>query len=143
MRLSTKSRYALEALLYMAVQEEDGPFRIRHIADETGISACFLEQIFFGLRKAGLLRAARGAKGGFIIARPLDTITVTDVIRATETRLSPVECVDNTASCKRGTTDCCTTRGLWVDITRRIMDVTNCMTLAMLRDGYLSEEGVV
>ena len=71
MKLSTKSRYALEGLVYIAIYSPNKAIRIKQIAEDTGITVAYLEQIFFLLKKAGLLLTIRGAKGGFLLASPL------------------------------------------------------------------------
>ena len=65
MKLSTKSRYALEGLVYIVIYSPNEAIRIKQIAEDTGITVAYLEQIFFLLKKAGLLLTVRGAKGGF------------------------------------------------------------------------------
>ena len=65
MKLSTKSRYALEGLVYIAIYSPNEAIRIKQIAEDTGITVAYLEQIFFLLKKAGLLLTVRGAEGAF------------------------------------------------------------------------------
>ena len=69
MKLSTKSRYALEGLVYIVIYSPNEAIRIKQIAEDTGITVAYLEQIFFLLKKAGLLLTVRGAKGGFLLAQ--------------------------------------------------------------------------
>ena len=75
MKLSTKSRYALEGLVYIAIYSPNEAIRIKQIAEDTGITVAYLEQIFFLLKKAGLLLTVRGAKGGFLLAQSPKDIT--------------------------------------------------------------------
>ena len=82
MKLSTKSRYALEGLFYMAIATLDRAASIKEIAAETQISPAYLEQIFFKLKQFGIIRTVRGARGGFLFEKPLSEITVGQIIRA-------------------------------------------------------------
>ena len=82
MKLSTKGRYALEGLFYMAIATPDRAVSIKEIATGTGISAAYLEQIFFKLKQSGIIRTVRGARGGFIFNQPLSEISVGQIIRA-------------------------------------------------------------
>lgn len=84
MKLSTKSRYALEGLFYMAIATLDRAASIKEIAAETQISPAYLEQIFFKLKQFGIIRTVRGARGGFLFEKPLSEITVGQIIRAVE-----------------------------------------------------------
>jgi Rrf2 family transcriptional regulator, iron-sulfur cluster assembly transcription factor len=83
MRITTKGRYALRAVLSLAQSSAEGkPVSIKSISEREDISAEFLEQIFFKLRKANVIRSVRGPGGGFYFARPLDEITLMDIIEA-------------------------------------------------------------
>jgi Rrf2 family iron-sulfur cluster assembly transcriptional regulator len=83
MRITTKGRYALRAVLALAQSSTDGnPVSIKSISEQEDISAEFLEQIFFKLRKADIIRSVRGPGGGFFFKRPLDQITLLDIIEA-------------------------------------------------------------
>jgi len=83
MRITTKGRYALRAVLALAQSSIEGkPVSIKFISSQEGISAEFLEQIFFKLRKAGVIRSVRGPGGGFFFAKPLTEITLLDIIEA-------------------------------------------------------------
>ena len=81
MKLSTKGRYGLTAMLYLARHADEGPLPLR-MMDETGIQPDYLEQLLASLRKAGLVCTSRGAQGGYSLARAPEDITVGDVISA-------------------------------------------------------------
>jgi Rrf2 family transcriptional regulator, iron-sulfur cluster assembly transcription factor len=94
MRITTKGRYALRAVLALAVSSSEGkPVSIKTIAEQEEISAEFLEQIFFKLRKAEVIRSVRGPGGGFFFARPLDQITLLDIIEASGEGMGISPCV--------------------------------------------------
>jgi Rrf2 family transcriptional regulator, iron-sulfur cluster assembly transcription factor len=93
MRITTKGRYALRAVLSLAqISQEGKPVSIKSIAEKEDISAEFLEQIFFKLRKANVIRSVRGPGGGFFFARPLDEITLMDIIEASGEGLGITPC---------------------------------------------------
>lgn len=143
MKLSTKSRYALEALLYMALHAHDHPVSIGEISRETGISEGYLDQIFFRLRKAGLLTAVRGKAGGFLLASSPEKISAGCIVRALEGTLVPVSCAENLSACKSPVRDQCVTRALWVRLSHEIGNILDGMTLASLAESFREKEGVL
>ncbi len=92
MKLSTKGRYGLRALIDLALNSEEGPASIAGIAARQHISESYLEQIIAKLRRAGLVVSQRGAMGGYTLNRPADRISVGDVLRSLEGNLDLVEC---------------------------------------------------
>ena len=92
MKLSTKGRYGLRALIDLAVYSEDETVSIASIAARQNISESYLEQLIAKLRKAGLVTSIRGAGGGYKLAKPAEDISVGDILRALEGSLDPVEC---------------------------------------------------
>jgi Rrf2 family transcriptional regulator, iron-sulfur cluster assembly transcription factor len=103
MRITTKGRYALRAVLALAQSSSGGkPVSIKTIAEQEDISAEFLEQIFFKLRKAEVIRSVRGPGGAFFFARPLDQITLLDIIEASGEGMGISPCVcGKKESCNR------------------------------------------
>ena len=138
MKLSTKSRYALEAMLFLAASPSGKPASIREISKGTGLSESYLEQIFFRLRKMGLLTASRGASGGYCLSREPSAITAGEIVRAMEEHASPVVCVEDPAHCKDRLTACCRTRSLWMRLADEIYRTLDARTLSDLREGYAS-----
>ncbi|MBC5649523.1 RrF2 family transcriptional regulator [Christensenella tenuis] len=143
MKLSTKSRYALEALLYMALHAYDHPVSTGEISKETGISEGYLDQIFFRLRKAGLLTAVRGKAGGFLLASSPEETSAGSVVRALEGTLVPVACAEDLSACKSLVRDQCVTRALWVRLSREIGNILDGMTLASLAEAFREKEGAL
>ena len=92
MKLSTKGRYGLRALIDLAVYCENETVSIASIAARQNISESYLEQLIAKLRKAGLVTSVRGAGGGYKLAKPAEEISVGDILRALEGNLDPVEC---------------------------------------------------
>lgn len=141
MKLSTKSRYALEGLLYMAVNSTDKPLSVKEIAVGTSVSAAYMEQIFFSLKKAGLVLPIRGAKGGFVFGHKESDITVSSIIRAIDGSLVPVECVESLSACTSKARSSCVSRGVWVRISAAISNPAESLTLKLLKDRFIAESG--
>jgi Rrf2 family protein len=133
MRISTKGRYSLEALLYMALLPEGEYPSTREIAEKTGLSDGYLEQLFIPLRKAGIVRGIRGPQGGYLPGRAQDQIKVGDILRAVEGALEPVDCV-HTKSCPMA--EECLSRHTWAELYREINECVDSITLADLAAAY-------
>ena len=132
MRISTKGRYSLEALLYMAVLHGKAA-STRTIGEATGISEGYLEQLFITLRKAGIVRGIRGPEGGYVPGRDLDQITIGDILRTMEGALEPVDCVSANDCPMSGD---CISRGLWAELSREVNYCVDSITLADLAKTY-------
>ncbi|MBE6830816.1 MAG: Rrf2 family transcriptional regulator [Ruminococcaceae bacterium] len=141
MKLSTKSRYALEGMLYLAVFGNEKLLSIKELSSGIQVSAAYMEQIFFSLKKAGLVSTIRGAKGGFVLNQPEDEITVGKIIRAMEGNMVPVECVSSLSACKSKVRSSCISRNVWVRISAAISDTADSLTLRELKEKYIAENG--
>ena len=141
MKLSKKSRYALEALVYMTLYSDGKPMKAGEVAAGMEISAGYLEQIFFRLRKTGFLKTVRGKSGGFLLAAPAEETTAGGVVRALEGTLVPVACAENLSACTSPVRDRCVTRWLWVRMSDEIGRILDGMTLRSLADSFLQEDG--
>lgn len=126
MRISTKGRYSLIALLYIALLKDRNFASTREIAEETGISEGYLEQLFIALRKAGIIQSVRGSQGGYFLDMPLKDISAGAVLRAVEGPLSPTECVSGT-TCPQKTV--CHSRQTWDDLNEGINEFVDSITL--------------
>jgi Rrf2 family protein len=135
MRISTKGRYSLEALLYLALLPGGAYVSTRNIADHTGISEGYLEQLFIPLRKAGIVQGVRGPQGGYLPGRSPGEITAGEILRAVEGSLEPVDCV-NTKICPARKS--CLSRHTWAELYREINRCVDSITLADLREAYES-----
>lgn len=98
MKISTKGRYALRMLTYLAAHQETEFISLKEISEAEHISKKYLEQIVPLLNKGGLLRTNRGNRGGYMLAVRPETCTVGDVLRATEGSLAPVACLERSAN---------------------------------------------
>ncbi|MGC4020064.1 MAG: Rrf2 family transcriptional regulator [Muricomes sp.] len=132
MKLSTKGRYGLRALIDLAEHCENEPVSITSIAGRQGISERYLEQLMAMLKKDGLVKSIRGAGGGYILAKNLEEISVGDVLRALEGSLDPVECsgLNSKEGCKAA--DVCVTKQVWQRINDSINQTVNEMKLDQL-----------
>ena len=136
MKLSTKGRYGLKAMVDLAIHSQDKHIALRHIAERQDISEHYLEQLIAVLRKAGLVKSIRGAQGGYSLAVPPEEITVGDILRALEGSLAPVDCVSENVTNECAEWDCCVTRTVWKKIGDKINEVVDSITLQDLIKDY-------
>jgi Rrf2 family cysteine metabolism transcriptional repressor len=127
MRLSTKGRYAVRAMLDLALQPGEAPILIKDISQRQEISVLYLEQLFTRLKAAGLLRSIRGPKGGFLLSRHPSQIRVIDIVEAMEGTTALVECVDDADFCSRA--GLCVARQLWTEVKEAVDRVLESLTL--------------
>ena len=137
MKISTRGRYGLRAMIELAANSERH-ISLKTIAERQGISENYLEQLFAPIKKAGLLASYRGARGGYGLTKPPNEITVGDVLRILEGNLSPVECVepDGKCSCGSSNCDCCVTKSVWAKMYKSVNNVIDSITLKDLADDY-------
>jgi len=119
MRLTTKGRYAVTAVLDLALNCDDKPVNLSDISERQAISLSYLEQLFSKLRKDGIVRSIRGPGGGYLLNRPQEDISVAHIINAVNESIRLSRC-DGKANCHDGKQ--CLTHNLWVDLSTRIND---------------------
>ncbi|MBU9737260.1 RrF2 family transcriptional regulator [Diplocloster agilis] len=121
MKMSTKGRYGLRAMIDLAVHSEEEAVSIASIAARQDISESYLEQLIAKLKKAGIVTSTRGASGGYKLAKPAQEISVGDILRALEGSLDPVECpgISDEGGCSGA--GACVTKYVW----QRINDSVN------------------
>lgn len=129
MKLSTKGRYGLRAIIDLARYSEEAPVSIGCIAQRQSISESYLEQIVAMLRKAGLVKSIRGASGGYVLAKGADEISVGDVLRVLEGSLEPVKCAAFYSEEGCAASDGCVTKYVWKKINDSINDTVNGIML--------------
>jgi Rrf2 family iron-sulfur cluster assembly transcriptional regulator len=132
MRVTTKGRYAIRAVTNLANASPERPVPIKQIAEEEDISPEFLEQIFFRLKKAGIIRSIRGPGGGFLLARDPAGITLQDIFLAVGEGVNLTPCsncakTDTSGSCSR--MSFCAIHGIWVEVSGKVSDILNSYTL--------------
>ncbi len=132
MKLSTKGRYGLRAMLDIAQNEKDGPVTLNNIAARQDISKRYLEQILVALKQAGLVNSVRGFQGGFVLAREPEKIVIREIITTLEGPIAPVECVsgDKPCSCLRNAD--CVTQTIWRELRDAMTKVLDSYTLENL-----------
>jgi len=133
MKLSTKGRYGVKAMVDLAINYGEAPVSIKCIAERQKISELYLEQLFAPLRKAKLIRSVRGAQGGYILNKSPKDIKVSDIIEILEGPIEISSCIDSN-ECNN--VDICPTRLLWEKIKNSIDEVTNSITLQDMADDY-------
>lgn len=131
MKISTKGRYALRLMLDLAYNHTGSFIPIKNISQRQDISDKYLEQIITQLSRAGLVKSARGAQGGYMLAKEPQEYTVGEILRLLEGNLAPVACVDDTKeACNRA--DECVTMEVWREIKDAVNKVVDNITLADL-----------
>lgn len=132
MKLSTKGRYGLRALIDLAQYSEVEPVSINSISAHQGISERYLEQLMALLKKAGLVKSIRGAGGGYVLAKEKEDISVGDVLRALEGKLEPVECSGFSAEESCEAAGGCVTKYVWQRINESINNTVDEIKLDQL-----------
>ena len=129
MRLTTKGRYAVTAILDLALHESFGPVNLMDISKRQGISLAYLEQLFLRLRKEGLISSARGPGGGYRLQQSRSDISVADVIRAVDEQVDVTRCGGH-KNCQAD--ERCLTHDLWEDLSLHITSFLSDISLSDL-----------
>jgi Rrf2 family iron-sulfur cluster assembly transcriptional regulator len=131
MKLSTKGRYSVTAMLDLAIHDKAGPVTLGDISQCQGISLSYLEQLFSSLRKAGLVKGVRGPGGGYRLAQPAAEISIAQIIRAVDETVDVTNC-NGVGDCQGG--ERCLTHELWADLSDRLYKFLDGITLAQFVD---------
>ncbi len=129
MRLTTKGRYAVTAMLDLALHARRGPVSLADISERQGISLSYLEQLFARLRRKGLVSSVRGPGGGYQLAQAMENIRIAQVIDAVDESVDATRC-QGLGDCQEG--DLCLTHYLWQDLSERIHAFLSGISLADL-----------
>lgn len=142
MQISTKSRYAVRAMIELALNYKQGPLSLKEIARRQALSEKYLEQIAHPLRAKGLIFSQKGNRGGYSLSKPPSEITVYDIVTIMEGSITPVACVDNPQSCDRFKQ--CAVNLVWSRLKDRISEELRAHTLAELaaEEAILRKPGV-
>lgn len=138
MKLSTKGKYGIKAMVDIAMEYGSNRLSVNLLAAKQGISEAYLEQLIASLKKAGLLDSVRGSAGGYTLSRPPEKISVGEVLRALEGTTALIECV-GTEGTDCGNVCSCSARPLWLKLQKRIDDVLNTTTIKDLADDYTTQ----
>lgn len=129
MRLTTKGRYAVTAMLDLALHMDSGPVSLADISGRQDISLSYLEQLFARLRRSGLVNSVRGPGGGYLLSRPREAIFVAEIIDAVNESVDATGC-GGASDCQGG--DTCLTHYLWCDLSEQIHGFLSGISLARL-----------
>jgi Rrf2 family cysteine metabolism transcriptional repressor len=141
MKLSTKGRYGVKAMVDLALHYGMEPVSIKSISKRQNISEYYLEQLFSNLRKANLIKSVRGAQGGYSLEKPPKETNIFEIMEILEGPIEISECIE-TGSCSN--MDCCATRLLWVKIKDSIDNVMKSTSLQdMVDDNNNMQKGVI
>lgn len=136
MRLTTKGRFAVTAMIDLAMRHGQGPVTLAGISDRQRISLSYLEQLFGKLRRHALVDSVRGPGGGYCLARELETISVADIIQAVDEPIDATKC-GGMGNCHDDLP--CMTHDLWTNLNVKIFDYLQSVNLAQL----VAAQGVV
>ncbi|UCE76443.1 MAG: Fe-S cluster assembly transcriptional regulator IscR [Gammaproteobacteria bacterium] len=131
MKLTSKGRYAVTAMLDLALHAEQGPVTLAGISERQGISLSYLEQLFTRLRKQGLVASTRGPGGGYTLSRAAHDIAVADVVTAVDESVDATRC-GGRGDCQGGKR--CLTHDLWTELSEQIYGFLSGITLGKLVD---------
>ncbi len=127
MKISTKVRYGARAMLELATHYGKGPIELKEIARKEDLSVKYLEQVIIPLRTAGLVKAVRGSKGGYSLAKAPSEILLNDLVETLEGPLELIECLHNPAVCKGSQS--CVTRDIWQEVQESISRIFHSISL--------------
>ena len=127
MKISTKIRYGARAMVELASHYGEGPIELKVIAKKENISIKYLEQVINPLRADGLVKAIRGAKGGYSLAKPPSEICLYDVIEILEGPLNLLDCLGDPKACQK--VPSCVTREVWKEVSEAISKIFYSVTL--------------
>jgi Rrf2 family transcriptional regulator, iron-sulfur cluster assembly transcription factor len=133
MRITTWAEYGVICALHLARRSDDGPVTGRDIAAQERLPADYVEQILLRLRRADVIKSVRGARGGYMLARPSSEITIRDVIHASELETFDLHCVSHPVEEERcAASHNCSIRPIWVMLQQKIDDVLDSVHLSDL-----------
>ena len=127
MKVSSRARYGVRAVMELAENYGQGPLQLKIIAQRQDISVKYLEQLVAILKTGGIVRSIRGSRGGYVLAKRPDKIKLSDVFTVLEGPVATVECVEDEKYCKRAAD--CAAREVWSKMQQAIMNVLQSITL--------------
>ena len=137
MRLTTKGRFAVTAMIDLALHHGSGPVTLAEISGRQKISLSYLEQLFGKLRRHQLVESVRGPGGGYRLAKDMDKVTVTDIILAVDEPIDATQCGGKENCHDDGK---CLTHDLWAALNERIFDYLGAVSLRQLADSQRAKE---
>ena len=137
MRLTTKGRFAVTAMIDLALRQNNGPVTLAAISQRQQISLSYLEQLFGKLRRHNLVESTRGPGGGYTLGRKANEISVADIILSVDEPIDATHCAGK-ENCL-GETGRCMTHELWTSLNQRMIDFLNSVNLQKLVDDQLAK----
>lgn len=128
MKLSTRSRYGARMMLDLAKHYNEGPVQIGDIANRQDVSVKYLEQLIIPLKKANLVKSVRGSKGGHMLAKPPNKISIGQIVKVLEGGIQLSNCLESIDVCNRSPS--CLTREIWREATKAMCDKLNSINLS-------------
>ncbi len=138
MKLSTRGRYGLRALLDLAVHQGEGMVLLKDIARRQEVSLPYLEHLITPLIAGGLIKSTRGARGGVLLRKQPAEVKLTEVVQLLEGSIAPVDCVNDPKVCSRAAS--CVTRDIWIQIKDAMIQVLDSTTLQDLVERQRQKE---
>jgi len=138
MKLSTRGRYGLRALLDLAVHQGEGMVLLKDVARRQEFSLPYLEHLITPLIAGGLVKSTRGARGGVLLVKPPAEVKLTEVVQLLEGSIAPVDCVNDPRVCSRSAS--CVTRDVWIQIKDAMTQVLDSTTLQDLVERQRQKE---
>lgn len=133
MKLTTKGRYAVTAMIDLSLNDSKGPVSLLEISERQSISLSYLEQLFSKLRKEGLVDSMRGPGGGYSLSRKPKEIAISNIILAVDENLDVTNCGNSSAGCNEDNKRCLT-HNLWMDLSNRIQSFLDDISLQDMMD---------
>lgn len=134
MKLSTRAKYGIHAMLDLTVNQGMGPQPIKMIAERQGVPEQYLEQLIAVLRREGLVSSVRGAQGGYYLGRPPEEITMADLVRVLEGPIGLCDCLEDAQCCDK--IEQCPTKRVWERLSQSIDEVLSGVTLADMQKDF-------
>jgi len=128
MKLSTRARYGLRSLLYLAEQDPTRAVPVREIAEQEGVSGDYLEHLLHAMKNSNLVKSVRGAGGGFMLGKPADQINLKDLFSALDEKIEAVWCIEEGEICPRS--DTCKSRPIWEKLRKLLYKFASDTSLA-------------
>ena len=138
MRLTTKGRYAVTAMLDLSLNYGVRPITLADISDRQGISLSYLEQLFYNLRRQGLVSSSRGPGGGYRLSRSADEVTVLDIISAVDEKVDTTRC-EGKGNCSNG--EQCLSHEIWHSLSEQIKMYLGGITLGQVVKDHQMNNG--
>lgn len=138
MKLSTRSTYGVRAMMALALQHGTGPVMVKEIAEQQNLPPTYLEQLMVLLKKASLVNATRGAKGGYVLSRAASDITLAEIIEVLEGPLTLTDCPSGVGCC--GHPETCALNDVWNTASQALIQVFQDITLANLIERQRAKE---